>query len=243
MRSSVLLFAFVSALRAQAPDFTEPRPSAADVVAEMTVLDDQRQEALRDYTAVRRYVLENAHHHKRAEMLVKVSCLGDGSKQFETLSETGWGAARSHVFPRLLESESEASRPDIRERSRITPGNYSFQMLGKESINERPAYVIAIAPKTQNKYLIRGRIWVDLEDYAIVRIEGEPAKNPSFWIKSVHFVHNYAKNGPIWLPVSDRSVTDARFIGSTELTIEYYAFSPNTAALSALYPPASRGPR
>ena len=46
-------------------------------------------------------------------------------------------------------------------------------MIGQESVNERPSYVIAIAPKTQNKYLVRGKIWVDLDDYAIARIEGE----------------------------------------------------------------------
>jgi hypothetical protein len=93
------------------------------------------------------------------------------------------------VFSRLLESESEASQPGARERSRITPANYSVSMAGEKSINERPAYIIEIAPLTHNKYLIKGRIWVDAEDYAIVRIEGTPAKKPSFWIKHVHFVH------------------------------------------------------
>ena len=162
-----------------------------------------------------------------------MECLDNGSKQFQTVSATGWGAARSHVFPRLLESESEASLPGVRERSRITPENYSFEMVGRDSINQRPAYVIAIAPKTQNKYLIQGRIWVDAEDYAIVRIEGKPAKNPSFWIKSVHFVHTYQKNGPFWLPSTDRSVTDARIIGATELTIEYFDYATTGVTLSA----------
>jgi hypothetical protein len=68
---------------------------------------------------------------------------------------------------------------------------------------------------------------------AIVRIEGKAAKSPSFWIKSVHFVHTYQKSGSLWLPVSDRSVTDARILGSTELTIEYFDYAPNATALSA----------
>ena len=161
-----------------------------------------------------------------------MECLENGSKQFQTVSATGWGAARSHVFPRLLESEREASRPDLRERSRITPENYSFEILAKDSIDQRPVYVLGIAPKTQNKYLVRGRIWVDSEDYAIVRIEGTPAKPPSFWIKSVHFVHTYEKNATVWLPASDRSVTDARIIGPTELTIEYFDYVPNAGTPS-----------
>jgi hypothetical protein len=231
MRLSSFFLIFAVAIAAQ--DSGQQLPSANDVVAQMIERDNQRQAALHGYTAARRYVLENSRHHKRAEMLVRVECRDNGSKQFQTVSATGWGAARSHVFPKLLESESEASLPGARERSRITPDNYSFEMVGKEFINQRPAYVMEIAPKTQNKYLIHGRIWVDVEDYAIARIEGKPAKNPSFWIKSVHFVHSYQKSGSLWLPQSDRSVTDARVIGATELTIDYFDYSTNAATLSA----------
>ena len=199
----------------------------------MMARDNERQAALYGYTAVRRYVLENQGYHKRAEMLVRMTCLKDGSKHFETLSSTGWGGARKHVFPRLLEAEADASRPGSRERSRITPENYAFEMLGTEHVDGRLVYVIAVEPKTPNKYLLQGRIWVDADEYAIVRIDGKPAKNPSFWIKSVHFVHNYDKLGSFWFPVSDRSVTDARIFGNTEVTIEYFDYAPNTSSLKA----------
>jgi hypothetical protein len=202
-------------------------PTADEIVARMLAHDGERQAALHGYTASRRYVLENRNHHKRAEMLVRMTCREDGSKQFEVVSEDGWGGATKHVFPRLLEAEIEAARPDLRERSRITPENYAFEMAGTEDIHGRLAYVISIEPKTQNKYLARGRIWVDAEEYAIVHIEGEPAKNPSFWFKSVRFVHDYDKNGPFWFPAADRSVTDVRIFGSTEMTIEYFDYAPN----------------
>jgi hypothetical protein len=202
-------------------------PTADEIVARMLAHDGERQAALHGYTGSRRYVLENRNHHKRAEMLVRMTWREDGSKQFEVVSENGWGGATKHVFPRLLEAEIEAARPDLRERSRITPENYAFEMAGTEDIHGRLAYVISIERKTQNKYLARGRIWVDAEEYAIVHIEGEPAKNPSFWFKSVHFIHDYDKNGPFWFPASDRSVTDVRIFGSTEMTIEYFDYMPN----------------
>jgi hypothetical protein len=239
MRFSSFFLIFAAAMAAQ--DFGQPLPSANNVVAKMIGRDNQRQAALHGYTGVRRYVLENSRHHKRAEMLVTVKCLDDGSKQFQTVSATGWGVARNHVFPRLLESEGEASLRDARERSRIIPENYSFEMVGRDYVNHRPVYVIAITPKTQNKYLVQGRIWVDLDEYAIVRVEGKPAKNPSFWIKSVHFVHTYQKSGSFWLPVSDRSVTDARILGTTELTIEYFDYAANATTLSAFREAAPGG--
>jgi len=231
MRLTSIFLVFTTVITAH--DLSQGLPTTDEVVAKMMERDNRRQAAFRGYTGVRRYILENQPHHKRAEMFVKVNCLDNGTKQFETVSATGWGAARKHVFPRLLESESEASLPDAREKSRITPENYSFEMVGKDYVNGRPAYVMTIAPKKQNKYLIQGKIWVDLDDWTIVRIEGNAAKSPSFWIKSVHFVHSYQKNGSFWFPASDRSVTDVRILGATEVTIEYFDYSPNTTALSA----------
>lgn len=236
-----ILFLLFSTIAMAADDPILQLSTADEVVAKMMSRDNERQALLYGYTAVRRYVLENQRYHKRAEMLVRVTCLQDGSKQFETLSETGWGGARKHVFPRLLEAETEASRPDSRERSRIIPENYIFKMDGAESVNGRPVYVMTIAPRTPNKYLMQSRIWIDAEEYAIIRIEGKPAKNPSFWIKSVHFVHNYEKRGSFWFPVSDRSVTDARIFGSTAVTIEYLDYAPNTPSLSATSEPARTG--
>jgi len=212
---------------------TSTPQSADEVVAKMLEHDRERQAILHGYTAIRRYVLENERHHKRAEMLVRVTCRDDGSKDFQVLSEEGWGGVRKHVFPRLLQGEIEAARPELRERSKITPENYTFETKGTECVRGRQAYVLAIEPKTSNKYLARGRIWVDAEEYAIIRVEGMPAKNPSFWIKGVHFDHDYEKAGPFWLPVLDRSVTDVRIFGATEMTIEYFDYVPSASPASA----------
>jgi len=68
---------------------------------------------------------------------------------------------------------------------------------------------------------------VDAEDFAMVRAEGNPAKNPSFWTKSVHFVHTYQKSGAFWFPLATESETEARLFGTTDLTIEYFDYKPN----------------
>ena len=53
-----------------------------------------------------------------------------------------------------------------------------------------------------------------------------PAKNPSFWTKTVHFVHTYEKSGEFWFPVATESVTEARLFGATSLTIQYFEYQP-----------------
>jgi len=230
-----LLFALMFAAQ-DIPD-AAALPSADEVVAKMVQHDDERRAALQGYTGVRRYVLENPKYHKQAEMLVRMVYRKDGSKEFEIESCTGWGGARRHVFPRLLEAETEASRPGSPENSRMTPENYSFTMLGVDQVEGRKTYVLEVTPKKQKKYLMRGSIWVDAEDFAIVRMDGEPAKNPSFWTKSVHFGHRYQKVGPFWLAASDSSLTDARIFGPTELRIDYFDYVVNNApALQARLP-------
>ena len=78
-------------------------------------------------------------------------------------------------------------------KSRITSDNYTFRLIEAGSLDGRTAYVIEAIPKREDKSLFRGRIWVDAEDYALARVEGEPAKNPSFWTRKVHFVQQYQK--------------------------------------------------
>jgi hypothetical protein len=84
-------FLIVSTLALAAGNLSAQAPSADDVVARMIERDHGRQAALAGYTARRYYVLENERHHKRAEMLVRMKCFKDGSKEFEIISSAGWG--------------------------------------------------------------------------------------------------------------------------------------------------------
>jgi len=207
-------------------------PGVGEVISTMLQQEANRRTAFEGYSGIRTYVLENEAHHKRAEMTVRIACHRDGTKEFEVLSSTGWGGARKHVFSRLLEAETAAAKPGSGDDSRVTPENYSFRMTGTEEIDGRTAYAIEVTPKVPKKYLIRGTIWVDATDYAIVRMQGSPAKNPSFFIKSVEFTHTYQKAGPLWLPASDVSLSDARIFGPTQLTISYHDYQLGSTVAS-----------
>jgi hypothetical protein len=78
-----------------------------------------------------------------------------------------------------------------------------------------------VKPRTKNKYLFRGRIWVDAEQFAGVRIEAEPAKNPSFWIKDTKIETLYVNVNDFWLPAHNHSATDVRLGGHADFSIEY----------------------
>jgi hypothetical protein len=203
--------------------------TADDVVASMYAHDILREAASGGYTGTREYVLENHLFQKRAEMLVRVTCDQTGTKHFEVKSEEGWKSASKRVLRQMLASESDSSRPDSRPRNRITADNYTFRMIGTEPLDGRTAYVIEASPKREDKSLFRGRIWVDTEDYALARVEGEPAKNPSFWTRKVEFVQRYHKAGAYWFPMETSSETDARMFGTTDVSIRYFDYKPAVA--------------
>jgi hypothetical protein len=228
----ILLLALGSIAPCQAQQ--TPVLGADDIIARMLYRNSQREKLQGGYNGNRRYVLENAKLNKRAEMLVSVNCDPDGTKHFEVASEQGWTSANKHVLRKMLESESESSRPQVRERTVINHENYSFQLIGDDTLESRPVYIVEVLPKREDKYLFEGRIWVDAEDFALVRAEGKPAKNPSFWIHCVNFVQVYHKAGAFWFPVSTESLTDARIFGKTAVTITYFDYQPNSLAESAI---------
>lgn len=209
--------------------------TASTVIDQLMKHDDQRQAALSGYTAMRRYTLDNKSRH--ASMLVRTLVQMDGTKLFEIVEESGSGSIRKYVFRKILDEETESSRPKFRDRSRVTPQNYSFRLAGMETVEGRPAYVVELTPKLESKYLIAGRIWVDAAEYVMVRVEGKPAKSPSFWTRSVHFVHTYGKTGMFWFPSLNRSVTEALIFGKTDMTIEYFDYAPRIQTASWQRPP------
>ena len=221
---------------------TPRRLAVEEIVGRMVRADDGRAAAMGGYTGKRRYRFENKRADKRAEIVVRLTCTRAGVKTFQVVSGSGSAFVRSHVLQKMIEAEAESSRRSDREQSRILPKNYAFRLIGTATSEGRPAYLLDLIPKTKNKFLIQGRVWVDAEDYAVTRIEGSPAKNPSFWIKSVKIVQRYGKTGPFWLPVLNSSSAEARIFSTTDVTIEYfdYVLANRTPVRPSTAPPAAR---
>jgi len=99
--------------------------------------------------------------------------------------------------------------------------NYDFELIGQEKTPTGLTYVLRISPKRKHAFLCSGRIWVDAKDFAVIRLEGEPAKNPSFWTKTTEIERIYKKVGVFWLPSSNFSTTAVRFGGRAHMLIQY----------------------
>lgn len=214
----------------------EPRPrlSAEEVVANLVRRNLERAQALGGYHATRTYRLDYRGFpgSRSAEMVVDVTYQRPGTKDFTVRSERGSKLIIERVFKRLLQSEKEALTEENQSRVALNNENYSFTLVGNESTPSGACYVFSVEPRTKNKLLYRGRIWVDARDFAVTRIEGEPAKNPSFWTKETKVEQVYTKVGEFWLPISNRSTSAIRLGGHAYFTIDYgtYQITATTAA-------------
>ncbi|MEK6299705.1 MAG: outer membrane lipoprotein-sorting protein [Acidobacteriota bacterium] len=120
-----------------------------------------------------------------------------------------------------MEVEVETALERNRVDSSITPSNYSLALLGEAEVAGSHCFVVQATPKRADKYLFKGKIWIHSVDFAIVQIEGQPAKIPSAWIKQVDFVRRYQKIGEFWLPLKNESTTRVRLFGKNTLTTDY----------------------
>jgi hypothetical protein len=201
----------------------QPRLPLSEVVDRLTEKNAERTKALERYTSRRTYRLDYTGFPSgmHAEMIVNMSYTAPATEDYKIISQSGPKWMINMVLKRIIESEQESIEPKNRASTQITDQNYKFTMLESEDTQDGCSYVLGVEPKVANKFLFRGRIWVDDKDFAVCRIEAEPAKNPSFWIKKTEIHHAFVKVGDFWFPSENKSVSRVRLDGHATLTIKY----------------------
>ena len=189
---------------------SHPLLTTEEIVTRLVDRNLQRARALSGYQGTRVYHLEYRGFpgSRSAEIVVDVKYRSPGTKEFRIRSEKGSKLVIDRVFKRVMQTEKEALSEENQRRVALNQDNYRFSLAGSETTPTGTSYILSVEPRTDNKLLYRGRIWVDAEDFAVVRIEATPAKNPSFWTKDTKIEQAYSKVGDFWLPVFNRSTSD-----------------------------------
>ena len=225
LRTFLCLFALYAISAAEQSSSLRPaqNTTAREIVAHMAENNRKRQQELQSYTSEREYHLlyTGFPGRREADLVVRVKYEAPHNKDFTIISQSGSHWIVNQVFKKILEIEKKAADERSRASTALTEDNYEFSLLGQEEVDGRPAYVLQVEPKTANKLLYRGRIWVDAADFAVSKIEAEPAKRPSIWISKTVVHHIYRKVGEFWLPSQNESNTDVRLGGHATLSIHY----------------------
>jgi outer membrane lipoprotein-sorting protein len=208
--------------------------SAQQIASRLAENNRKRQLGLQSFTGQREYHLLYTGFPGRheANLVVDVKYEAPADKKFTIVSQSGSGVIVNRVFKKLMETEQEALDADSQRHIALNEENYKFELLGQEDLDGRASYLLRVSPRKQNKLLYRGKIWVDAADFAVARIEAEPANKPSFWISNTAIHLRYCKIGDFWLPQLNRSSSDVRLGGHAVLSIEYrdYKVAGATAA-------------
>jgi len=237
----ILLFAAIGASATEqgttaSPCSAELNLPGDEVAARLMSRNAERTQKLLHVDSIRQYNLDYTGFPSAlsAQMQVKASYSAPGTKTFTVISESGSGLIRKRVLHKLLESEQEAtSDAGNREAVALTTANYRFSLLGCAHGDSRPLYVMKVQPLHASKFLYRGTVWIDSQDFAVTRIEAEPAKSPSFWTIRSKIHHEYQKIDEFYLPSFNKTVTDVRLGGKAILTIRYLDYKlPGQSASS-----------
>jgi hypothetical protein len=208
-------------------------PDVNTIVTRMMASRVQNHARIRAYTVKRDYQLLDKQSQSKAQIVAAITYRPPDQRQYRI--ESSSGGMGEKVLRDILAKETEP--PKQAERKEISAENYDFQLLGEETVDGKRCYVLGMNPKRQEKDLLRGKIWVDAGNYNVHRIEGQPVKSPSWWIRDLYILMSFASVDGMWLHTMTHAVADVRFKGKYVMESRDVEYSPASQA------PASRGRR
>lgn len=196
--------------------------SPESIVECMEHTNERGRQSMPQFTSERVYKASNSKFAVRATAVVEVQYTPPGEKSFRITNHTGLGTIRKRVIEPLLDAECNNAKPEARAQTDISRRNYDFEFQSIDA--ETGAYVFRVSPKHENRYLFRGEVWIDALTCGIRRVVGEPAVNPSFWVKRTVFTHDYGRIGDYWLPLGHRTEVQLKWFGDSRLSIDYLKY-------------------
>src|SRR5712692_5520821 len=146
--------------------------------------------------------------------------------EFKAVHFTGDGFVKSNVITRLLKSEVDHVQKDDTALTAINPTNYKFSYKGTSQMEGRLVHVYQVKPRKKRVGLFKGRVYLDAGTGSLVRAEGSMVKSPSFFIKKIEFVQDYADVGAFTFPVHIHSEASTRLIGRAVVDIYHSDYQP-----------------
>jgi len=211
----LLMAACAQTLIAQAEEASGANPELLNnIIQRMEEAQLQNRARVRPYTVIRDYVVYGSDPDEvKGHVVAQVNFLPPNRKSYEIAESTG--GFHEKVVRRVLEHEVEVTRDP--QHTWLTSRNYEFQLLGEQQLNGRRCYVLKTHPKRPDKDLLKANLWIDADSYRIRRIDGEPNKNPSFWVKEVHLILDFGDVAGMWLQTHTEAIARVRFAGDYKM--------------------------
>lgn len=194
------------------------------VLAGMAQARAVNQTQLKPYVVTRMYVLAGEEQdNKKSEVTAEVSFVPPNSKTY-TIKGTDGSGLGERIVRRMLDGETQIVKDY--GATDYTTANYDFRLAGEDVLQGNRCYLIELGPKRKDKTLLRGNIWVDAQTYRIRRMEAEPAKSPSWWLRDVRVAFSYGEVDGMWLQTSSEFTSNVRVFGRHTMTSHDVKYEP-----------------
>ena len=192
---------------------------------------EQQSSSLGGYTATSVIDAELPDSAQKAEFELKQHFSAPAALEFAPLRWSGDSFVKSNVIVRLLQSEVDHVHRREQSQTAISSANYKFSYKGSSLVNDVPVYVYDLKPHKKRVGLFKGKIYLDAASGELVRAQGRIVKSPSFFIKKVDFVQDYAHVNGFTLPLHLHSEAQTRIIGKAviDITNRDYQTQPMSA--------------
>lgn len=211
-------------------------PSTENIVAHMREARARNRAQLRPYQVVRDYQLFGKGQKSKSEVTAYIDYVPPDVQHFTTHRNNGVSMGEV-IVRKILESEKEILTNQ--SSTDISPTNYSFRVLRKDVLNRQPCYVLELHPLRKDSKLLDGLMWVDASSYVILRMEGQPARAPSWWFRNIHVALDFHAVHGMWLQTSLRSTANVRLLGEHTLVshdVDYKVGDVQAAATAVAGP-------
>jgi len=207
----LLVFYLAAGLAPASAQVGSAVPTVETIIARMAQARSENRASFRPYTVTRDYRLFGEDNSKsKSEVIADVAFVPPDSKKYAIQKTNGSRLGRM-IVRRILASEVQITKDYA--STDLSPENYGFRFIREEDVNGQRCYVLEMLPRRKDKHLLRGDVWVDAHTYLIHRFEGQPAKNPSWWVRDVHVALAYGDVGGMWLQTASKSTAKARILG------------------------------
>ena len=207
----LLLLYLIAGMASASAQSDSSAPTVETIVGRMAQARAENRARLRPYIVTRDYQLfgEDGSETK-SEVTADVAFIPPDSKKYTIQKASGSGLGQI-IVRRILSSETEITKDYT--STDLSPANYDFRFLREEDVSGQRCYVLELIPRRKDKHLLRGDGWVDANTYLIRRFEGQPARNPSWWVRDVRVALTYGEVGGMWLQTASKSTAKARILG------------------------------
>jgi hypothetical protein len=232
----VFLFLQAGALSAEQASAAAGHPDLPTLVRRITEAQLDNGNRVKPYSVTREYKVFGADAVRpRTEVVAKVNFLPPNVKSYDIDQSTGGMGEK--IVRHILDHEVDATR-DPRTLM-VNEQNYGFAFEGEDTLDGNRCYRLTIAPKHDRKDLLKATIWVDKNSFHIVRMEGEPAKSPSFWVKDVHLVLEFDEVAGMWLQTETHAMAHLRFGGEYKITSQDIGYDVSRPVAASVRPVAA----